>query len=174
MSNDNQNNTNGDVNKPMTIKARDLMENKDKIEYFEYEVNDSLNAVGRSSLRLFSFSLSRFQLQRYEAYADRLQRHFQQIQVNHPSLKSVHHDPSTNHEPGNHSFSGPLEAVSGVQNSSQPTHSQPPPLLSNRSATTIGYKKTSQSSTITMSNPNRYSYMMAVNTHPVVMKEHRL
>jgi hypothetical protein len=25
-----------------------------------------------------------------------------------------------------------------------------------------------------MTNPNRYSYMMAVNTHPVAMKEHRL
>lgn len=113
-------------------------------------------------------------MQRYETYADRLQRHFQQLQVNHPALKSVHHDPSINHEHGNHSFIGPLEAVSGVQNSSQPIHSQNPLILANRSAPTIGYKKTSQSPTVTMTNPNRYSYMMAVNTHPVVMKEHRL
>lgn len=64
--------------------------------------------------------------------------------------------------------------MSGVQNSSQPNQFQHSTILSNRSATTIGYKKTAQSPTITMTNPNRYSYMMAVNTHPLPMKEQRL
>jgi hypothetical protein len=36
---DNHGSTNGDLKQPITIKARDMMENKDKIEYFEYEVN---------------------------------------------------------------------------------------------------------------------------------------
>ena len=110
---------------------------------------------------------SSFQLQRYEAYGDRLQRHFQQLQLDHPYLKTDQH--------GNRSFIGPLEAISGVNNSLTP-NSNSHQLLPGRTNhnTSIGYKKTSQSPTLTMTNPNRYSYMMAVNTHPVPMKEHRL
>ena len=114
------------------------------------------------------------QLQRYEAYADRLQRHFQQLQSDHPSLRPLHHEQKSNHEPPNHSFVGPLEAVSGVHNTSQPSYTPHQILPARSTSTTVAFKKTSQSPTLTMTNPNRYSYMMAVNTHPVAMKEHRL
>jgi hypothetical protein len=59
-----------------------------------------------------------------------------------------------------HSFIGPIEAFSGV-NLPQPTAS-------------VSYKKSSQTANIALANANRYSYMMAVNTHPVSIKEHRL
>ncbi|CAF4954075.1 unnamed protein product, partial [Rotaria socialis] len=45
------------------MKARDMIEHKDKIDYLEYE------------------------LKRYEAYADRLRRHFQQLQLDYSLLK---------------------------------------------------------------------------------------
>jgi hypothetical protein len=108
-----------------------------------------------------------FKLQRYEAYADRLRRHFQQLQLDRSFIKI------DNDEQQRHSFIGPIEALSGVQNTQQQTFPQHQ-ILPTRSTPTIGYKKTSQSTNISMTNPNRYSYMMAVNTHPVLMKEHRL
>ncbi|CAF1319459.1 unnamed protein product [Adineta steineri] len=124
------NNTiNGDIKQ---IKACDMIENKDKIDYLQYE------------------------LQRYEAYADRLGRHFQQLQIDHSSLK-----PNITEHQQHHSFIGPIEAFSGVNTPQQPTAS-------------ASYKKSSQSANITLANANRYSYMMAVNTHPVAIKEHRL
>ena len=106
-------------------------------------------------------------MQRYEAYADRLRRHFQQLQLDRSFLQTDHDSQQQ------HSFVGPIEALSGVHNTQQqtfPLHQ----ILPSRSTSTIAYKKTSQSSNISMTNPNRYSYMMAVNTHPVAMKEHRL
>ncbi|CAF1319228.1 unnamed protein product [Adineta steineri] len=124
------NNTiNGDIKQ---IKACDMIENKDKIDYLQYE------------------------LQRYEAYADRLGRHFQQLQIDHSSLK-----PNITEHQQHHSFIGPIEAFSGVNTPQQPTAS-------------ASYKKSSQLANITLANANRYSYMMAVNTHPVAIKEHRL
>jgi hypothetical protein len=72
-----------------------------------------------------------------------------------------------------HSFIGPIEALSGLhtQHLSYAQHQ----ILPARSASSMGYKKTFQSANpTTMVNANRYSYMMAVNTHPVAMKEHRL
>jgi len=121
------NNTiNGDIKQ---IKACDIIENKDKIEYLQYE------------------------LQRYEAYADRLRRHFQQLQLDRSPLKI-----NSNDHQQHHSFIGPIEAFSGVNNPQQ--------------SSTVSYKKSSQSANISL--PNRYSYMMAVNTHPLPMKEHRL
>ncbi len=51
-----------------------------------------------------------------------------------------------------------MEAVSGVNT----PHQSP----------SVSYKKSSQSANIALAN--RYSYMMAVNTHPVPMKEHQL
>ncbi|UJR13665.1 hypothetical protein I4U23_000677 [Adineta vaga] len=123
------NNTiNGDIKQ---IKACDMIENKDKIDYLQYE------------------------LQRYEAYADRLRRHFQQLQIDHTSLQNNHHEHQQHH-----SFIGPIEAFSGLNSSQQPT--------------SVSYKKNTQSANITLANANRYSYMMAVNTHPVTIKEHRL
>lgn len=85
------------------------------------------------------------------------------------SLIKPDRDDSQNHP----NVVGPIESVSGTQNTHQQTfpHHQ---ILPSRSTTSNAYKKTLQSSTITISNPNRYSYMMAVNTHPVAMKEHRL
>jgi len=133
------NNTiNGDIKQ---IKACDIIENKDKIEYLQYE------------------------LQRYEAYADRLRRHFQQLQLDRSVIKT------DINEQQHHSFIGPIEALSGVHNTQQQIfpHHQILPLRS-----TVAYKKTLHNPNVTITNPNRYSYMMAVNTHPVVMKEHRL
>jgi hypothetical protein len=95
-------------------------------------------------------------LQRYEAYADRLRRHFQQLQIDRPSSKIN----STEHQQ-HHSFIGPIEALSGVNTTPQQTSS-------------VSYKKSSQSAHIALANANRYSYMMAVNTHPLTMKEQRL
>jgi len=120
------NNTiNGDIKQ---IKACDIIENKDKIEYLQYE------------------------LQRYEAYADRLRRHFQQLQLDRSPLKINSND----HQ--QHSFIEPIEAFSGVNTPQQ--------------SSTVSYKKSSQSANISLNN--RYSYLMAVNTHPLPMKEHRL
>lgn len=69
---------------------------------------------------------------------------------------------------------GPIESLSGTQNPHQQKFTQHQ-ILPARSNVNNAYKKSSQTSTtITISNPNRYSYMMAVNTHPVAMKEHRL
>jgi len=110
-------------------------------------------------------------LQRYEAYADRLRRHFQQLQLHTSCIKVDNNEQQQQQQ--QRSFIGPLEAVSGVHNTQHQTFPQHQ-ILPTRPTATIGYKKTSQFSNITMTNPNRYSYMMAVNTHPVVMKEHRL
>jgi len=66
---------------------------------------------------------------------------------------------STKSPPQNHSFVGPLDVDSqGI--------SSPP------ASSSVSYKKNSQTANINLAN--RYSYMMAVNTHPVPMKEHRL
>ncbi len=92
-------------------------------------------------------------MQRYEAYADRLRRHFQQLQLDRSPLK-IH----PNDQQQRHSFIGPLEAFSDGNTPEQ--------------SATVSYKKSSQSANISLAN--RYSYMMAVNTHPLTMKEHRL
>ncbi|CAF4693128.1 unnamed protein product [Rotaria sp. Silwood1] len=123
------NNTiNGDTKQ---IKACDKIENKDKVEYLQYE------------------------LQRYETYADRLRRHFEQLQLDHSSLNL-----NINENQQHHSFIGPIESLSGVNNPQQ--------------SSSVSYKKSSQSANIALVNANRYSYMMAVNTNPLTMKEHRL
>jgi hypothetical protein len=137
-----------------------MMGNKDKIEYFQYEVYNSF------SWCFVNYFLS-FQLQRYESYADRLRRHFQQLQLDHSLLKT-----NTNQQQ-DHSTTGPIEALSGVHNTSQQSFPQHQ-IFPTRSTSTITYKKITQSPNLTITNPNRYSYMMAVNTHPVAMKEHRL
>jgi hypothetical protein len=104
-------------------------------------------------------------LQRYEAYADRLRRHFQQLQLDRSSIKLNHNEQQQQQQQQqqqsnqNHSFIGPIEALATV-NSSQPA--------------SVTYKKASQTAHIAVANANRYSYMMAVNTHPVAIKEHRL
>jgi len=118
-------------------------------------------------MNFFFSTIFIFKLQRYEAYGDRLRRHLQRLQLDR-SLVKIDNDVQQRH-----SFIGPIEALSGVHNTQQQTFSQHQ-ILPTRSTATIGYKKTSQSTNITMTNPNRYSYMMAVNTHPVLMKEHRL
>ncbi|CAF1218492.1 unnamed protein product [Rotaria magnacalcarata] len=143
-------NTNGDLKQPTPMKARDMIEHKDKIDYLEYE------------------------LKRYEAYADRLRRHFQQLQLDYSLLKPNNNEQQDQEQQEQqHGFVGPIEAFSGVHNTQQQTfpHHQ---ILPTRPTSTVAYKKASQSPNITMTNPNRYSYMMAVNTHPVAMKEHRL
>jgi hypothetical protein len=134
-----------------------MIEHKDKIEYLAYEVK---NFIFMNSCFVFN-TIFIFKLQRYEAYADRLQRHFQQLRLDRPFVKI---DNDVQQHP---SFIGPIEALSGV-------HNTPHQILPIRSTPIIGYKKTLPSTNITMTNPNRYSYMMAVNTHPVLMKEHRL
>jgi len=116
---------------------------------------------------LFFNTIFIFKLQRYEAYADRLRRSFQQLRLDRSFVKI---DNDVQQHP---SFIGPIEALSGVHNTQQQTFPEHQ-ILPTRSTPTIGYKKTLQSTNITMTNPNRYSYMMAVNTHPVLMKEHRL
>lgn len=94
--------------------------------------------------------------------------------MDHPYLKTSTNESNVKSEQGNQGYVGPLEAISGVHNNS-PQTSVTRQISPNRGQnTSIGYKKTSQSPTLTMANPNRYSYMMAVNTHPVPMKEHRL
>ncbi|CAF3982460.1 unnamed protein product [Rotaria sordida] len=124
------NNTiNGDTKQ---IKACDKIENKDKIEYLQYE------------------------LERYEAYGDRLRRHFQQLQLDHSSLNM-----NINENQQHHSFIGPIEPLSGVNTPQQLSSS-------------VTYKKSSQSANIALINANRYSYMMAVNTNPLTIKERRL
>ncbi|CAF0885842.1 unnamed protein product [Adineta steineri] len=139
INNENILNTNGDIKQqqPSTMKARDLIENKAKIEYYEYE------------------------LKRYEVYADRLRRHFQQLQLDPSCFKT-----NSNHQHDQH-LTTPMESLSGVSDAQH--H-----ILSTRSTSTVAYKKVSQSPNLTITNPNRYSYMMAVNTHPVTMNEHRL
>ncbi len=57
-----------------------------------------------------------------------------------------------------HSFIGPIESFSDENPSQQ--------------SSTVSYKRSSPSANISL--VNRYSYMMAVNTHPLPMKEHRL
>ncbi|CAM4809033.1 unnamed protein product [Rotaria magnacalcarata] len=96
----------------------------------------------------------RYELQRYEGYADRLRRHFQQLRVDHSSGKI-----NINEHRYHHSFIGPIEPLSDVSAPEQSTAS---------------YKKNSQSANITLVNANRYSYMMAVNTNPLTMNEHRI
>ena len=64
----------------------------------------------------------------------------------------------SNEQQQHHSFIGPIEAFSDSTTPSQ--------------LSTVTYKKSSQSANVSLAN--RYSYMMAVNTHPVPMKEHRL
>lgn len=110
------------------------------------------------------------QLQRYETYADRLRRHFQQLQLDCSFLNKNNNEQQDKEEPN---FVGPIEALSGVHNTQQQSFPQHQ-ILPTRATSTVTYKKTSQSPNISMTNPNRYSYMMAVNTHPVAMKEHRL
>ncbi|CAF5018697.1 unnamed protein product, partial [Rotaria socialis] len=58
-----------------------------------------------------------------------------------------------------HSFIGATEPLSDVSTPEQSSAS---------------YKKKSQSPNVTLVNANRYSYMMAVNTNPLTMKEHRI
>ncbi|CAF3634000.1 unnamed protein product [Rotaria sordida] len=146
INNENNINTNGDIKQPTTIKAQDTMEHKDKFEYLEYE------------------------LKRYEAYADRLRRHFQQLQLDYSYLKTNTNEQQDSQQ---HNFIGPIEALSGVHNTQQQTFPQHQ-ILPTRTTSTVAYKKVSQSPNINLTNSNRYSYMMAVNTHPVAMKEHRL
>ncbi len=93
------------------------------------------------------------------------------MQLDHSVLKTNHHEQQD--QPQQHNFTGPIEAFSGVHNTQHQTFPQHQ-ILPMRSTSNMPYKKTSQLSNITMTNPNRYSYMMAVNTHPVIMKEHRL
>jgi len=110
-------------------------------------------------------------LQRYEAYADRLRRHFQLLQLDRSYFKLDSQD-SQQQPQQQQSFVGPIEALSGVHNVQQQTFPQHQIIPSR--TTTVTYKRNAQSSNLTITNPNRYSYMMAVNTHPVPMKEHRL
>ena len=111
-----------------------------------------------------------FKLQRYEIYADRLRRHFQQCQLDYSFLKT---NTNQQNDQQQHSFIGPIEAFSGVHHTQQQNFPQHQ-ILPTRATSTVAYKKTSSSPNITTTNPNRYSYMMAVNAHPVIMKEHRL
>ena len=82
-----------------------------------------------------------------------MRRHFQQFPPERTVLKTQ--NPDQQH----HSFLGPIEALSSVNSPQQAS---------------VSYKKASQTATIALANANRYSYMMAVNTHPVAIKEHRL
>lgn len=121
---------NGDI-KP--LKACDMIENKDKIIYFQYE------------------------LQRYETYADRLRRHFHQLQLDRNSIKISSNPDDENHSPKPFV---PLESFSGALNHCQNA--------------LVSYKKSSQTAQISLVNANRYSYLMAVNSQPVTIKEQRL
>ncbi|CAF3408850.1 unnamed protein product [Rotaria socialis] len=112
------------------IKACHKIGNKNKLHYLQYE------------------------LQRYEGYADRLRRHFEQLQIDHSSGKI-----NINEHRYHHSFIGATEPLSDVSTPEQSSAS---------------YKKKSQSPNVTLVNANRYSYMMAVNTNPLTMKEHRI
>ncbi|CAF1103228.1 unnamed protein product [Adineta ricciae] len=147
INNENIININGDIKQqqPVTMKARDMIENKARMDYYHYE------------------------LKRYEAYADRLRRHFQQLQLDPSCMKP----PSPNHALDSSNYSGPIEAFSGVHNIHQQTFSSHQ-LIPTRTSSSVAYKKNGQSANLTITNPNRYSYMMAVNTHPVTMSEHQL
>ncbi|UJR33578.1 hypothetical protein I4U23_021015 [Adineta vaga] len=139
--------TNGDIKQqPVTMKARDMIENKTRKEYFEYE------------------------LKRYETYADRLRRHFQQLQLDLSCLKPM----NSNHSQDSSNHSGPIEALSGIHNIQQQSFPQHQLIPIRSTLSSVAFKKTPQSPNLTITNPNRYSYMMAVNTHPVTMNEHQL
>jgi hypothetical protein len=81
------------------------------------------------------------------------------LQLDRSSIKLGNNEQQQQVPPHHHSFIGPIEAFSGVNSPQQAS---------------VSYKKSSQTANIAMANANRYSYMMAVNTHPVAMKEHRL
>ncbi len=55
-----------------------------------------------------------FKLQRYEAYADRLRRHFQQLQLDRSFIQI-----ENNEQQQHHSFKRPIEALSCVHNTQQ-------------------------------------------------------
>ena len=83
-----------------------------------------------------------------------MRRHFQQLQLDRSPLKLNNNNEHQQH----HSFIGPIESFSDGNSPPQ--------------SSTVSYKKGSQSANISLAN--RYSYLMAVNTHPLPMKEHRL
>jgi hypothetical protein len=90
-----------------------------------------------------------FKLQRYEAYADRLRRHFQQLQLDRSLIKSNNNESQLDNDQQHHSFVGPIEALSGVHNTPQQSFPQHQ-ILPARSTSIVAYKKASQSSNITI------------------------
>ena len=81
---------------------------------------------------------------------------------------------NSNHSQDSSNHSGPIEALSGIHNIQQQSFPQHQLIPIRSTLSSVAFKKTPQSPNLTITNPNRYSYMMAVNTHPVTMNEHQL
>ncbi|CAF0865144.1 unnamed protein product, partial [Didymodactylos carnosus] len=183
-----------------TSKQREILDNKEKIDYLEYE------------------------LTRYETYSDRLRRHFQELNLDHrigsPNFirstlitstfnntnnnnnnnNNYHHQINNNNNTNSsnstsvsstsdnddginqivsynksENFIGPIEQISGVHQTQNSAHRfQQHQILPTRNTTNRSHTQYTQYQKKSYHpQNNRYSYLMAVQNNPI-MKEHML